>query len=175
MKGRCLNPKHPSYPDYGGRGIGVCKRWLRFENFLTDMGLPDNLGLGGAYIERIDNDKGYDLGNCRWATVEEQLLNRRNTVKVTLNGITKPLLSWCEEMELDYHVALARLRAGKPIEKILEKHRPRTRFLTHRGITKQMKDWAKDYGIGVAALSFRLRAGWSVKEALETPLRGKNG
>lgn len=70
---RCTNPKRPAYARYGGRGITVCDRWLKFENFLADMGeRPD-----GKTLDRFPNNKGnYEPGNCRWATVTEQNQNR---------------------------------------------------------------------------------------------------
>ena len=59
-----------------GKGIIVCKNWLRFEGFLVDMGKRPN----GKSIDRIDNFKGYFKKNCRWATNKEQGRNKRNTL-----------------------------------------------------------------------------------------------
>ncbi len=74
MLRRCTNPSSADWSRYGGRGITVCPRWHRFEEFLADMGsCPDRLTL-----DRINNDGGYEPGNCRWATREQQVLNRRS-------------------------------------------------------------------------------------------------
>ena len=74
MLRRCMNPKDRKYPDYGGRGITVCERWHNFENFLEDMGVPEDRTLS---IDRRDNDRGYEPENCRWATKAEQRRNQR--------------------------------------------------------------------------------------------------
>lgn len=75
MKGRCLNPKDSAYKRYGGRGILVCEEWLIFENFYSwsvENGYSEKLT-----VDRIDNDKGYNPGNCRFASKSVQAANRR--------------------------------------------------------------------------------------------------
>ena len=70
---RCTSPTSTKWKNYGGRGITVCERWLRFDNFLADMGVPPE----GLTIDRINNDGNYEPGNCRWATPKEQRANQR--------------------------------------------------------------------------------------------------
>lgn len=74
MMTRCTNPEAENYARYGGRGITVCRRWYAFKNFLSDMGDRPS---AKHSIDRIKNDRGYEPGNCRWATDEEQRQNRR--------------------------------------------------------------------------------------------------
>lgn len=81
MHARC-KPDFAQAADYYERGIRVCERWSDFANFLADMGERPR----GKMIERVDNDKGYEPSNCRWASRAEQNRNRRNRVIVTFQG-----------------------------------------------------------------------------------------
>ena len=72
MKYRCYNKNSKYYNFYGGRGISVCEKWKEsFLNFLKDMGeKPNKLSL-----DRIDNNKGYFIENCKWSNQQEVVLN----------------------------------------------------------------------------------------------------
>lgn len=77
MNRRCYSESNPRFSEYGGRGILVCEEWRKsFLQFYLDMGNPkDNT----YQIDRIDNDKGYSKGNCRWATMLQNIHNSRVT------------------------------------------------------------------------------------------------
>ena len=77
LRGRCNNPRDKSYHNYGGRGIKVCARWDKFENFLADIGLRPS---SKHSVERDKVDGDYEPANCRWATAKEQARNTRKTV-----------------------------------------------------------------------------------------------
>ena len=118
MKARCTRETHPQWEAYGGRGIIVCERWRdSFEAFLADMGRRPAKGLS---IDRIDNERGYEPGNCRWATWQQQARNTRTALRLTVLGVTKSMREWAEERGLRWGCVRKRLAMGwDPFEAVL--------------------------------------------------------
>lgn len=110
MRARCANPRNAAFKDYGGRGIAVCERWLKFSGFFEDMGAAPE----GGTLDRIDNNKGYSPDNCRWATPTEQGRNKRNNILITIGEETLPLSAWIERTGVSYGTAHQRIRIGWP-------------------------------------------------------------
>lgn len=130
MLSRCKNPNHTSYHRYGGRGVRVAERWLKFESFFEDMGEPPT---SKHTLDRRDNSKGYEPENCRWATRSEQQRNRVSNVHLSAFGEVKLLIEWVEDprCEVSYGTVRARLRRGwSPEEAIFT--RPRCRRISRR-------------------------------------------
>lgn len=107
---RCENANNKHFKDYGGRGISVCVRWkFSFKNFLADMGPKPSIKHS---LDRIDNNGNYESKNCRWATKKQQSRNTRTSIMITLNGKTKSLRQWCEDMNFPYETANSRYDIG---------------------------------------------------------------
>ena len=96
MKRRCLDEQNPSYAKYGGRGITVCKRWMKFTNFLDDMGPRPE----GKTLDRKDGRMGYSKHNCRWATAREQIINRNITRWIEFDGRKRCLQDWANDLDI---------------------------------------------------------------------------
>lgn len=112
---RCSNPNSNSWRKYGARGITVCERWQSYEAFLSDMGRkPDNMSL-----DRIDNNKGYEPSNCRWATSVEQANNTRSNKCLTHNGETKTISEWSRKIGIRENTLVCRLKRGWSVERTL--------------------------------------------------------
>jgi hypothetical protein len=128
MLKRTTNANSGRYADYGGRGIGVHPEWQdSFEAFARDMaeGFSPELTL-----ERIDNDRGYEPGNVRWATYVEQARNTRRSHRVEFRGQTRVLVEWCEVLGLSYGAVRQRLYKGWSIERALT-----------TGVDREALDW----------------------------------
>lgn len=97
MWDRCRNPKHPSYKNYGARGITVCEEWREFLPFYHHVGPRPSPSYS---IERLKNDLGYFPGNVVWATRREQNRNRRGNLNITYEGVTMCLEAWSEKLSI---------------------------------------------------------------------------
>lgn len=119
MLDRCRRKNNSAYKHYGARGITVCKEWASgFINFYTwamANGYKDDLS-----IERVDVNGNYDPSNCRWATKEEQALNKTTSHFITYNGVTKTVTEWARDIGMNYNTLLNRINTYKwPIEKAM--------------------------------------------------------
>ena len=113
MIARCTRPSHPSFAYYGARGVAVCERWLgSYAAFLADMGEAPP----GLWLDRIDNAKGYEPGNCRWVTPKESAKNRGKT------GAPRDpdsLAGKARAANMPYYIVYQRVTRGWPVEKAL--------------------------------------------------------
>lgn len=162
MKGRCLNPAHRNYADYGGRGISICERWLTYENFLADMGERPP----GRSLDRLNNDGNYEPSNCRWATPKEQARNTRSNRLITYKGETKCMAQWADDLGLPKHTLEQRVAKGWDIEKALTTpYHPTRKQITFNGKSLTKIEWARELGIRYSTLRYRLEH-WTLEKAL---------
>jgi len=107
MIARCTNEKSKHYARYGGRGITVCKRWLKYENFIADVGERPSKQHS---LERINNNAGYKPSNCRWATASEQQRNKSSTYIYTGPKVSGTLVECDTKLGLSKELAWWRWR-----------------------------------------------------------------
>lgn len=131
MVQRCSNSNNPGYKDYGGRGITVCQRWLKYENFLADMGRKPS---PQHSIDRIDNEANYEPSNCHWATNRQQANNARRNRLITAFGETMTISQWSAKVGIPYMRLYMRLERGSKAEVALSVVGD-ARFLTSRHLT----------------------------------------
>lgn len=167
MKARCLNPRAVEYPQYGGRGIRVCERWLSFENFLADMGEPpENMSL-----DRIDNDGDYCPANCRWADNRTQMTNRSDNHFIDWQGERLTIVEWEERFEMPKGRLRRRIHLGMPVERAMQPTTMRPglkgkRLITWRGETLSVGEWERRLGMPKNRLRQRLYVGWPLERAM---------
>lgn len=116
MVSRCRYRRLISWTRYGGRGIRVCRRWMKFENFLKDMGEAP-LGLS---LDRKNNDGNYCQSNCRWTTQLEQNRNTDHTHYIEHKGLRLCVTEWAERTGLKINLICTRLSRGWSTWRALE-------------------------------------------------------
>ena len=115
MHDRCRNERCKSYENYGGRGIKVCERWEKFENFYADMGDRP----AGKSLDRIDNDGPYAPWNCEWKEQKFQSRNKRNNIWLEYGGKRQVVKDWAREIGLHETTITYRLQQGWTVEEAL--------------------------------------------------------
>lgn len=176
MHNRCSRPTCKEYPYYGGRGIRVCERWSKYENFIADMGPRPGTGRE-FWLEREDNDGNYEPSNCTWDTPKNQNRNSRKNILLTHGGTTRPISEWAEITGLPYQalwsrVAVLGLSHSAALTRPLRDNNRHELDITFNGTTKTLSEWAKSTGMPFKTLWARINMmGWSVDRALSTPVR----
>lgn len=112
MKTRCKDNQPFSYL-YKERGIKVCKRWEKFQNFKKDMYESYIKTEGKLSLDRINNNKGYSKKNCRWATSTQQARNRTSNKYISAFGKTMCINAWADEIKIPKATLWARLNKCK--------------------------------------------------------------
>ncbi len=182
---RCYNKNIREFPNYGGRGIKVCQRFLIFKEFYNDLGAKPN----GRTIDKINNDGNYSCGkceeckrngwlfNCQWGTRFEQDRNRTNSRYLTYKGKTQILKDWSRELGINEHSISKRLKNGLSVEDALTI--PIKKINTSKIIigseSKSLKQWAEMRNLSYKAVWARVNSlKWDIEEALEFKPRVKN-
>lgn len=145
---------------YFDRGISVCQRWYRYENFLSDMGRKPDPSLS---LDRKNNNRGYSKSNCRWATSGQQNRNRRTTRRAKFRGAYLTLTEWSAKLGMKYVTLFARYNRGERGARLFRKpddpkHRC-CRYITVNGETRSMSEWCRRHGIANETLRARYEKG----------------
>ena len=109
MRKRCLSESNKDYPNYGGRGIGICPEWDSYVQFRNDMGYRPE----GTTLERVDRNRGYSPDNCVWA----DMLTQNNNRSCSTGGLKQ----LAEANGLAYETVYRRWKKGERGDKLIRK------------------------------------------------------
>lgn len=160
MKARCMNPNSCGYPNYGGRGITVCERWLTFENFFADMGRRPSPRFS---LDRFPNKNGdYEPGNVRWASQKQQMNNIRRNIILVIDGVSRTLTEWADISGIPHAYIRQRLRIGVETKKaVFEPVKLRWKNFC-REFTKEAEEKRRDEGDFTHIEKAYMLLGWQV-------------
>jgi hypothetical protein len=158
IKRRCFNPSTKHYHRYGGRGITMHPAWADdFALFAKDVGEPPTPDMT---FDRIDNAKGYEPGNTRWATRKEQANNRESNVRYTYDGVTKTLSEWATHLGCKYGLLTSRWKSGlRGYDLLAPPKFQRGEPVEYNGETHHLGEWSRITGIPYATLKWRHKHG----------------
>lgn len=166
---RCTNPRASAYKTYGGAGVRVTRRWRVFENFLADMGERPH----GKTLDRINGEKGYEPGNCRWATWREQQRNRKSNRRFLFQNQHLCVVEIAERIGVQPNTLYARIAQGIRPPRLFESTLTPShsaKFLYENEMLTVAEISARS-GIKKATLYFRLRRGTEPPELYAAPRR----
>lgn len=153
MLTRCYNKNSLSYKHYGGRGIIVCDRWLPenlgFQHFVEDMGVRPS---ASYTLDRININGNYSPENCRWATVEQQMNNKTDSIIIFYKNKRILLSHLCNSLGLNYFRVAHQIQKGFDINTIIEYNGADFRRKGFKGSTEKYKNFNKNITIFVPQL-----------------------
>lgn len=177
IRQRCCNKNRSEYARYGGAGITFCEEWKRdFVAFYEHVGPRPS---ASHSLDRIDGTKGYEPGNVRWATAEQQAQNSSIARPVTFQGRTLTVSEWSRETGIGFTTLIARLNRGLELEEVFSKkaiqhdnQKPKT-IIEYDGRSGSIKEWAAWIGVSKKTLAKRLKRGIPLARALKEPMPDK--
>ena len=157
IKDRCFNPSNKHYHCYGGRGITMCKKWADDFSAFKKAVEPRPRG---ATLDRIDNNKGYEPNNVRWATKQEQANNRTTNVVITHEGLTMTLADWARHKGWKYGLLTSRWKKGLRGDELLAPPQyERGKLLEYKGELRSLPEWVEILGVNYQTLRWRHKNG----------------
>ncbi|MBQ3265227.1 MAG: hypothetical protein IJH07_05565 [Ruminococcus sp.] len=123
MRQRCNNPRNPSYPHYGGKGVTICEEWndyQEFRNWALANGYDDTLS-----IDRINPDGNYCPSNCRWADDKTQMNNQTRNHYIEYEGQRYTMAQLADRFHLSYAAMQHRIERGWDMERIINQEQRR--------------------------------------------------
>lgn len=161
MKQRCNNPNSVAYPQYGGRGISVCKEWeedyVKFREFMLSHGYDPEAPFGECTIDRTDNDGDYCPENCRVIPIQEQQNNKSDVFSFILDGRRTTISGAARSRGKTRSCIQYRLRTGRALEDAVEAPLREARTYEANGEKLTIKEWAEKMGVTKNVVEGRLQ------------------